>query len=257
MELPRNRFKHAIAKGELQIGLWAGLCSPIAADILCDANYDWLVVDGEHAPNMLDTFLSQLQVLARGHAEPVVRTPWNDPVLFKLVLDIGATTILVPYVQNAEEAKIAADAMRYPPRGNRGAAGQTRASRYGRVKDYFAKAESEICLLVQAETKQAVEQIEKIAAVDGVDGVFIGPNDLSASIGHLGNRMHADVQGLIKLAQQKLKSAGKPSGILASSVEEAQSYIDMGYTFVAVGADYSLYTRAVDDLAKKFGRGPK
>lgn len=257
MELPRNRFKHAIKNGELQIGLWAGMCSPIAAEILCDANYDWLVVDGEHAPNMLDTFLSQLQVLARGHAEPVVRTPWNDPVLFKLVLDIGATTILVPYVQNAEEAKVAADAMRYPPRGNRGAAGQTRASRYGRVKDYFAKAESEICLLVQAETKSAVEQIDKIAAVDGVDGVFIGPNDLSASIGHLGNRMHADVQGLIKLAQQKLKSAGKPSGILASSVEEAQSYIDMGYTFVAVGADYSLYTRAVDDLAKQFGRGPK
>jgi 4-hydroxy-2-oxoheptanedioate aldolase len=257
MDLPRNRFKHAIAKGELQIGLWAGLCSTVAAEILCDSNFDWLVVDAEHSPNTLDSLLAQLQVLARGHAEPVVRTPWNDPVMFKLILDIGATTILVPYVQNAREAKIAADAMRYPPKGTRGAAGQTRASRFGRVKDYFAKADSEICLLVQAETKEAVDNIAEIAKVDGVDGIFIGPNDLSASINKLGRRFDKDVQDLIKVAQQRIKAAGKPSGILASSEEEAQSYIDMGFTFVAVGSDYATYTKAVDALATKFGRGPK
>lgn len=257
MDLPRNRFKHAIAKGELQIGLWAGLCSNVAAEILCDSNFDWLVVDAEHSPNTLDSLMSQLQVLARGPAEAVVRTPWNDPVMFKLVLDIGATTILVPYVQNAAEAKIAADAMRYPPRGNRGAAGQTRASRFGRIKNYFADADKEICLLVQAETKEAVDNIAEIAKVDGVDGIFIGPNDLSASIGKLGSRMHPDVQGLIKTAQQRIKAAGKPSGILAASEEEAQSYIDMGYTFVAVGSDYATLVKAVDALATRFGRGPK
>lgn len=257
MDLPRNRFKHAIAKGELQIGLWAGMCSPIAAEILVDSNYDWVVVDGEHSPNTLDSTLAQLQVFARGTTEPVVRTPWNDMVMTKLVLDIGATTLLLPYVQNADEAKRAVDSVRYPPRGVRGAAGSTRASRFGRVKNYFADAEKELCLLIQAETKDAVDQIEKMGAIDGVDGIFIGPNDLSASIGHLGNRMHRDVQGLIETAQKRIKATGKASGILASSEEEAQRYIDLGFTFVAVGSDYGLYTKAVDALAQRFGRGPK
>ncbi len=161
MDLPRNRFKHALAKGELQIGLWAGMCSPIAAEILVDSNYDWVVVDGEHSPNTLDSIMAQLQVFARGTTEPVVRTPWNDMVMTKLVLDIGATTLLLPYVQNVEEAKRAVDSVRYPPRGNRGAAGSTRASHYGRVKNYFAQADKEICVLIQAETKDAVDQIEK------------------------------------------------------------------------------------------------
>jgi 4-hydroxy-2-oxoheptanedioate aldolase len=257
MDLPSNRFKHAIARGELQIGLWAGMCSPIAAEILVDSNYDWIVVDGEHSPNTLDSLLAQLQVFARGTGEAVVRTPWNDMVMTKLVLDIGATTLLLPYVQNAEEAKRAVDAVRYPPRGNRGAAGSTRASRFGRIKNYFADADKEICLLIQAETKDAVDQIEKMGAIDGVDGIFIGPNDLSASIGRLGNRMHKDVQDLIETAQKRIKATGKASGILASSEEEAQRYIDLGFTFVAVGADYSLYTKAVDSLAQRFGRGPR
>ncbi len=135
------------------------------------------------------------------------------------------------------------DSVRYPPRGNRGAAGSTRASHYGRVKNYFAQADKEICVLIQAETKDAVDQIEKMGALDGIDGIFVGPNDLSASIGHLGNRMHPDVQSLIETALKRIKATGKASGILASSEEEAQRYIDLGYTFVAVGSDYGLYTK--------------
>ena len=257
MDLPHNRFKHAIARGELQIGLWASMCSTIAADIMIEAGYDWIVIDGEHSPNTLDSTLAQLQVLARCHSEPVVRVPWNDMVTFKLMLDIGAQTLLVPYVQNGEEARRAVDATRYPPKGNRGAAGGARGSRFGRVKDYFAKAESELCLLLQAETKDAIDCIEDIAKIDGVDGVFIGPNDLSASVDRLGDRMHRDVQGLIEDAQKRIKAAGKASGILATGDAEAQRYIDLGYTFVAVGVDTGIYAKGIDDLAKRFGRGPK
>lgn len=257
MDLPVNRFKQAIARSELQVGVWASMCSPIAAEILVDCNYDWILVDAEHAPNTLDGILAQLQVLARGTSTAIVRTPWNDPVMTKLVLDIGATTLLLPYVQSAEEAKLAVDSVRYPPRGTRGAAGVTRASRYGRVKNYFAEAEKEICLLVQAETKHAVAQIDRMAAVDGVDGIFIGPNDLSASMGRLGNRMHPEVQGEIETAVKRIKMAGKAAGILAATEEEARRYIDMGYTFVAVGTDTVLYMQAVDALAQRFGRGPK
>ncbi len=184
-----------------------------------------------------------------------MRPAWNDTVLIKRVLDIGAQSLLVPYVQNAEEARRAVAAIRYPPAGIRGVAAASRASRYGRVTDYLKKADSEICLLVQVETRAALEQLEAIAAVDGVDGVFIGPSDLSASFGHIGNPQHAEVQKALEDGVRRLKAIGKPAGILTLSEEEARRYIGWGYTFVAVGSDIGLLARGADALAKRFKAG--
>ncbi len=252
MDLPRNAFKHAIAAGKLQIGLWCSLCSNIAADIVRDSGFDWLLLDSEHSPNDIPDLLAQLQAAEGGTATPIVRPAWNDTVLIKRCLDIGSPALLVPYVQNAEEAKNAVAAVRYPPRGVRGVAASARASRYGRVTDYLKKADSEICLLVQVETGPALEKLESIATVDGVDGVFIGPSDLSASLGHVGNPAHPRVQKALEDAVRRLKAVGKPAGILTGNEEEARRYIGWGYTFVAVGSDVGLLGRGADALAKKF-----
>jgi 4-hydroxy-2-oxoheptanedioate aldolase len=251
MDLPRNAFKHAIAAGKLQIGLWCSLCSNIAADIVRDAGFDWLLLDSEHSPNEIPDLLAQLQAVSGGTATPIVRPPWNDTVIIKRCLDIGAQTLLVPYVQNAEEAKRAVEAVRYPPAGVRGVAVASRASRYGRVTDYLKKANAEQCLLVQVETRIALEQLEAIANVEGVDGVFIGPSDLSASLGHLGNPAHPDAQKAMEDAARRLKAIGKPAGILTGNDEEIRRYIGWGYTFVAVGSDIGLL-RGADALAKKY-----
>jgi 2-keto-3-deoxy-L-rhamnonate aldolase RhmA len=176
-------------------------------------------------------------------------------VLIKRVLDIGAQSILVPYVQNAEEARRAVASVRYPPAGIRGVAAASRASRYGRVKDYLKKADSEICLLVQVETRSALDELEAIASVEGVDGVFIGPSDLSASFGHIGNPQHAEVQSALQRSVERLNAVGKPAGILTLSEDEARRYIGWGYTFVAVGSDIGLLGRGADALARKFKAG--
>jgi 4-hydroxy-2-oxoheptanedioate aldolase len=252
MDLPRNRFKHAIAAGHLQIGLWCSLCSNIAADIVRDSGFDWLVLDTEHSPNEIPDVLSQLQACEGGAATPIIRPAWNDLVIIKRCLDIGAQTLLVPYVQNPDEAKRAVEAVRYPSAGMRGVAVASRASRYGRVTDYLKNANGEICLLVQVETRSAMDQLEAIATVEGVDGVFIGPSDLSASLGHIGNPAHLDVQKALETCVRRLKAVGKPAGILTSNEEEARRYIGWGYTFVAVGSDVGLLSRGADALAKKF-----
>jgi 4-hydroxy-2-oxoheptanedioate aldolase len=255
MELPRNAFKHAIAAGQLQVGLWSSLCSNIAAEIVADAGFDWILFDTEHSPNEIPGLLAQLQASARGTAAPIVRPAWNAAVLIKRVLDIGAQSILVPYVQNAEEAGRAVSAVRYPPAGIRGVAAAARASRYGRVKDYLKTADREICLLVQVETRTALDALEAIAAVDGVDGVFIGPSDLSASFGHIGNPQHPEVQAALEQAVRRLKAVGKPAGILTLSEDEARRYIGWGYTFVAVGSDIGLLGRGADALVRNFKGG--
>jgi 4-hydroxy-2-oxoheptanedioate aldolase len=251
MDLRRNAFKHAIAAGKLQIGLWCSLCSNIAADIVRDSGFDWLLLDSEHSPNDIPDLLAQLQAVEGGAATAIVRPAWNDTVLIKRCLDIGAQALLVPYVQNAQEAHAAVAAVRYPNRGVRGVAVASRASRYGRVTDYLKKADSEICLLVQVETSSAMEKLEEIAGVDGVDGVFIGPSDLSASLGHIGNPAHSQVQKALEDAVRRLKAVGKPAGILTANEDEIRRYIQWGYTFVAVGSDIGLL-RAADALAKKF-----
>jgi 4-hydroxy-2-oxoheptanedioate aldolase len=255
IEFQCNAFKHAIAAGKLQIGLWSSLCSNIAAEIISDSGFDWILLDTEHSPNEIPDLVAQLQAVQRGTATPIVRPAWNDAVLAKRALDIGAQTLLFPYVQNAEEARRAVASTRYPPQGIRGVSVAARASRYGRTPGYLTKANEEICVLVQVETRPALDEIEAIAGVDGVDGVFIGPSDLAASLGHLGNPAHPEVQAAIEDAVKRLKARGKPAGILTGNEDEARRYIAWGYVFVAVGADVGLLARNADALAKKFKTG--
>ena len=252
MEFPRNAFKAALAAGRLQIGLWSSLRSAIAAEIVADSGFDWILFDTEHAPNEIPDLLGQLQAAQKGTATPILRPAWNDAVLAKRCLDIGAQTLLFPYVQNAEEAVRAVASTRYPPEGIRGVAAAARASRYGRVPGYLQNANKEICVLVQVETRPALDRLEAIAGVPGVDGVFIGPSDLAASLGHIGNPQHAEVQAALQDAAARLGKVGKPAGILTGNEEEARRYIDWGYRFVAVGADVGLLAKHADALARKF-----
>src|SRR5476649_1733701 len=250
--MQRNAFKHDLAVGKLQIGLWSSLCSNIAAEIISDSGFDWILLDTEHSPNEIPDLVGQLQAMQASKTTPIIRPAWNDAVLAKRALDIGAQSLLFPYVQNAEEAKRAVASTRYPPQGIRGVSVAARASRYGRTPGYLRKANEEICVLVQVETRAALSEIEAIAEVEGIDGVFIGPSDLAASLGHLGNPQHPDVQKAIEDAGRRLKAVGKPAGILTGNEEEARRYIGWGYLFVAVGADVGLLARNADALAKKF-----
>jgi 4-hydroxy-2-oxoheptanedioate aldolase len=252
LDIPTNELKRALARGSLQIGLWSTLCSPIGAEVIAHSGFDWILLDTEHSPNELPGLMQQLQAMGRGTATPVVRAAWNDPVLIKRILDIGAPSILLPYIQTAEEARLAVQSVRYPPRGCRGVSAGSRSSSYGRVKDYLRRADEEICLLVQVETRSALEQLEAIAAVEGVDGVFIGPADLAASLGHLGDPQHPEVQTALRDAADRLKRAGKPAGILTVVEADARRYIEWGYRFVAVGIDTSLLVKSADALAKAF-----
>jgi len=252
MELQRNDFKAGLAAGKLQIGIWSSLCSNIGAEILSDSGFDWILLDTEHSPNEVPDLLQQLQAVQRGSATPIVRPAWNDMVLIKRVLDLGPQTVLVPYVQTRDEAVAAVAATRYPPKGVRGVAAGARASRYGRVSDYLKRADAEICLLVQVETRAALERLEEIASVEGVDGVFIGPSDLSASFGAIGQPGHPAVQEAIRGAAAMIRKCGKAPGILTTSEDEARRYIEWGYLFVAVGVDTGLLTRSADGLAKRF-----
>lgn len=252
MELERNEFKRALQRRELQIGLWSTLCSNLVAEIIAHAGFDWILIDTEHSPNEVPDLIGQLQAMGRGTACAVVRAAWNDPVLIKRILDTGAQSVLLPYVQTAEEAERAVAAVRYPPRGIRGVSSGSRASRFGRVSDYFARADEEICLLVQVETRAALGQLEAIGRVEGVDGIFIGPADLSASLGHLGDLQHPETQRELREAVRRLDELGRPAGILATVEADARRYIDWGYRFVAVGTDARLLVAGSDQLVHAF-----
>ena len=255
--MPRpNLFKHALAAGQAQIGLWSALPSPYITEMLAGAGYDWVMLDTEHAPSDVPLMLQQLQALdAAQQPRPtsaVVRPAWNDPVLIKRYLDIGAQTLLVPFVQTADEAQDAVDAMRYAPIGIRGMGGSTRASNYGRDARYIADADQELCLLVQVETAQALDRIEDIAAVDGVDGIFIGPADLSASMGYPGQPRHPEVNAAIDDAIRRIRAAGKAPGILMVDETRARECLALGAQFVAVAMDLILLRTAADGVAAKF-----
>jgi 4-hydroxy-2-oxoheptanedioate aldolase len=252
MEFPVNRFKQGLREGRQLVGLWSSLSSAAATEILCDSGFDWILIDTEHAPNETPMVADQLRAASMGSASPVVRPAWNDLVILKRLLDVGVQTLLVPFVQSAEEAARAVAATRYPPRGVRGVASVHRANRYGRVPDYFARADDEICVLVQLETRAAVEALEDIAAVEGVDGIFIGPSDLAASLGHLGNNAHPEVRGTIEQACRRAKAVGMPIGILAPLESDARSYLEMGFAFVAVGSDVVVLRKGCDALVKAF-----
>jgi 4-hydroxy-2-oxoheptanedioate aldolase len=252
VDINRNEFKRALGRRELQIGLWSTLCSNLGAEIIAHSGFDWILLDTEHSPNELPDLVSQLQAMGRGTASPVVRAAWNDAVLIKRILDIGAQSILLPYVQTAEEARRAVQAVRYPPRGTRGVSGSSRASQYGRVKDYLSRADEEICLILQIETRAALDQLGAISATEGVDAVFIGPADLSAALGHLGDPQHPETQSALQDAAHRLTRLGKAAGILAVVEADARRYIEWGYTFVAVGVDTTLLANSADALAKSF-----
>ena len=252
MQSIHNKFKQAILNQQKQIGLWSHLCSPISIEILADCGYDWLLLDMEHSPHDSTEILSQLQAMKGGTATPVVRPPWNDMVTFKRLLDIGVQNLLVPYIQTAEEARNAVAYTRYPPHGVRGYAGAPRASNYGRIKDYAHHNAKELCLLLQVETLQGLENLEAIANVDGVDGVFIGPGDLSAALGHLGNPKHPDVLKVIDEAIARIKACGKAPGILTGDEALAKHYVAQGCLFVAVGADQNVLRDSATALAQRF-----
>ena len=254
MELPRNPFKHAIRAGNQQVGLWVSLASAYSAELVAGSGFDWLLLDGEHSPNDPPRILEQLQAVAPYPVTPIVRPAWNDKVLIKRYLDVGVQSFLVPYVSSSAEARAAVEAVRYPPRGIRGVAGTTRASRYGRIADYAKRAEDEICMLVQIETRAGLEDLDAIARTDGIDGVFIGPADLAAGLGHLGEIGHAEVQSAIKDAIGRIRACGKPAGILATDEPSARRYIAWGTTFTAVGLDAMILARETEKLAKAFKR---
>ena len=252
-----NHFKRALAAGQVQIGLWNSLASATTVEVLAGAGFDWLLVDMEHSPNDLPLVHAQLQALAAWPATAaVVRPPWNDMVVMKRLLDLGVQNFLVPYVQNAAEAAAAVSHTRYPPQGVRGFASASRATHFGRVADYWQHAHEDICVLVQVETSAALQQIEAIASIDGVDGIFIGPGDLSASMGHLGQPSHPEVIAAIDSAVQRIRATGKPAGFLTGDEALARHYLDLGCRFVAVGADVALLARAADGLRGRFKPGP-
>ena len=248
-----NRFKTAIAARQAQIGFWLSLASPYTAEICAGAGFDWLLIDGEHAPNDIPLILAQLQAIAPHPVEPVVRPPVGDPILIKQYLDIGARSLLIPMVESAAQAEMLVRATRYPPHGMRGVGSSiARVSQWNRRPDYLQEAENEICLLLQVETVQGMAALDEIASVPGVDGVFIGPADLAASLGHLGHSDHPEVQDAVEHGIARIIAAGKAAGILTTDDALALRYLALGAAFVAVGIDVSVLSGGVDALARRF-----
>ncbi len=248
-----NPFKAALAARRPQVGLWLSMADPYLAEVSATARFEWLLIDGEHAPNDLRSTLATLQAVAPHPSQPVVRAVQGDTALIKQLLDIGAKNLLVPMVDTADQARAVVGATRYPPQGIRGVGSAVgRASQWSARADYLNVADDEICVLVQAETVAALQNLEAICAVEGVDGVFIGPADLAASMGHRGNPGHPEVQAAIEQAMRTIVAAGKAAGTLTSDPKLARRYLELGCTFVAVGVDVLLFASAARKLAADF-----
>ncbi len=253
MPAPQNKFKTALLNGDLQIGLWLGLATANSSELCGHARFDWLVIDGEHTPSDLPILTAQMQALEASPSNAVVRVPIGETWIIKQVLDAGAQTVLVPMVEDAEQARELVKAMRYPPEGVRGVGSAlARASKYNTITDYLTTANDQVCLLVQVESANAMSNIEAIADIDGVDGVFIGPSDLAADMGFLGKAGAPEVNAAVEDGIKRILAKGKPAGVLTGDLNLAQNYIDQGATFVAVGSDVGLLTKAAGDLARKF-----
>lgn len=252
MNMPHNAFKAALSSGKTQFGIWAGFATGYGAEIVATTGYDWMLIDGEHAPNTVPSVLAQLQALAPYATAPIVRAVTGDVVLIKQLLDVGAQTLMIPMVETAEQATTLVRAMRYPPHGMRGVGGGlTRATRWDSVPNYLTTAQEELCLIVQVESRVGVENVEAIAAVEGVHAVFIGPADLSIGLGHAGNPGHPKVQERIQHAVKATLAAGKACGILAPNEDDARRYESWGCQFIAVAIDISLLRQgATDTLAR-------
>ncbi len=251
-----NPFKAALARGEQQVGLWLSLAQPYTAELCATAGFQWLLIDGEHAPNDVRSILAQLQAVAPYNSHPVVRAVNGDPALIKQLLDIGAQTLLVPMVDTAEQARAIAAATLYPPQGMRGVGSAVaRVSRWAARKNYLDEANDEVCLLVQAESATALKNLAEICAVEGVHGVFIGPADLAASMGHRGNPGDPEVQAAIAQAIKTIVASGKAAGTLTGDAESGRQRLAQGCSFVAVGIDVTLLAQATRQLAAGFGLG--
>ncbi len=251
MQTPVNTFKQALHNRQPQIGLWVSMISSLSTEICAGAGFDWLLLDGEHTPNDLHSMLVQLQTIAGYDSQPVCRIPVGNTALIKQYLDLGVPNLLVPMVDTPEQARALVKACRYPPDGIRGMAG-ARASRWGRYPRYAHEANAQVCLLVQAETMLALSNLDAILATDGIDGVFIGPADLSASMGHVGNPGHPDVQAAIEDAIARIGMAGKAAGILTADPALAKHYLELGALFVAVGLDTQILMRGSSSLLAQF-----
>lgn len=253
MDMPLNQFKRALAAGETQIGLFLGMANAYAAEVVATAGFDWLLIDGEHGPNDLQSIIGQLQALGQYPVKPVVRTVDHDTARIKQLLDGGVQTLMVPMVESAAEAESLVRAMRYPPHGIRGVGtALARAARWNGVEGYFGKADQEMCLIVQIESTAGLDGLDDILKVEGVDAVFIGPSDLAASMGHLGNPGHADVKAAVNAAISKISAAGKAAGVFSADPVAAAAYQGIGASFLLVGVDALLLRNSAVALADKF-----
>jgi 2-dehydro-3-deoxyglucarate aldolase len=247
-----NSFKRDLLAGKKLIGCWSSLSSAITTEVLGVAGFDWILLDGEHSPNDMSTYIPQLMALKDSPSAPVVRPASNNPVEMKRMLDAGFYNFLVPFVESVDEANMAVAATRYPPQGMRGVSVSQRSNRYGTVADYFKGANDQMCVMVQIESVAGVAAARAIAELDGVDCLFVGPSDLAAGLGHLGNANHPDVQAAIAAVFADAKAAGKPSGILAPVEADARKYMAMGATFVAVGSDLGVFRNATQALHDRY-----
>jgi 4-hydroxy-2-oxoheptanedioate aldolase len=253
MDMPLNIFKQKLRQRHLQVGLFVGLASAYSIEILAGAGFDWLLIDGEHAPNNPASVLPQLQAAAPYPVQLVVRPVSHDVTLIKQYLDIGAQTLLVPMVDTAAQAATLVSAVRYPPQGIRGVGTSlARAAHWGGIKDYALKANEEICLIVQIETREGLANLDAILAVDGVDGAFVGPADLAASMGHLGDARHPEVRAAIEDALSRISATGKGAGVFVTDTDLAERYRACGASFIAVGGDTSLLRNAAVKLVASF-----
>lgn len=247
-----NQFRRDLIAGKKLIGCWCSLASPITAEIIGLAGFDWLLLDGEHSPNDVLSFVPQLMALKDSVSAPVVRPQWNDTVEIKRLLDAGFYNFLIPFVQSAEEARRAVAATRYPPEGVRGVSIAQRSNRYNTVQDYLKMINDNITVMVQIENRTGIDAVDEICAVSGIDGIFIGPSDLAAAYGHLGNPSHPEVQDAMQTVFDRARAQSKPVGILAPAEADARRYIEMGATFVAVGSDLGVFRGATQALRDKF-----
>ncbi|MGH8714019.1 MAG: HpcH/HpaI aldolase family protein [Casimicrobiaceae bacterium] len=252
MDLPINHFKRAIASGRTPLGAWLSSGSPATAEALGCAGFDFLVVDMEHTPIDPPQMVDILRAIAGTPAQAIARPPWNDIVMIKRALDAGAQTLLLPFVQDADEARRAVASTRYPPEGVRGVAGTHRGSRYGTVPDYLRRAREELCVIVQIETPPALASLDEIAAVPGVDSIFIGPSDLSASMGYLGDVANPAVQEKLAAAARACRRAGKPSGIIGPTPDMVTRFIDYGYSWIAIGSDMGFMVGRAQEYLGRF-----
>ncbi len=247
-----NSFKRDLLAGNRLIGCWSSLSNAITTEVLGVAGFDWILLDGEHSPNDVNTFIPQLMALKDSISAPVVRPASNNEVEIKRLLDAGFYNFLIPFVESADQARRAVAATRYPPQGIRGVSVSQRSNRYGTVPDYFKGINDQICVMVQIESRAGVAAARAIAALDGIDCIFVGPSDLAAGLGHLGNANHPDVQTAIAAVFADAKTCGKPTGILAPVEADARRYLAMGATFVGVGSDLGAFRSATQALRDRY-----